>query len=630
MQRPAEQYTKEKLLIKKKKLDDVLKQRNIVVQAYEIYGGIAGLYDMGPLGCALKQNILQFWRKHFTTYENLFEVEGPILTPKCVLEASGHTAKFSDYMVKDMKNGCCYRADHILKTFYEKQMEDPKTSEQEKEHLEAQMKVIDNLSKEELGAAIKNNGIKAPDSGNDLSDPVPFNLMFATDIGPVGDLKAFLRPETAQGIFTMFKRNLEYNGGKVPFGVTQIGNVFRNEIAPRNGLLRVREFTLAEIEYFVLPDKKTHKNFADVENLNVQLYPRELQLADKEAELMTLKQAVADNVINSQLLAYFMGRTYKFLTELGIPGEHIRFRQHLKTEMAHYAKDCWDAEIRMSYGWVECVGHADRGDYDLSNHARCSKVDQSVYITFDEPKEVCEVTITFNKGALGKKYRKDSQKLFAYVEKLNETEKEAIMKEFEANGVWKITVENINFELKKEDMKITSGMKKVHGESIIPHVIEPSFGIGRVLTGVLEHCFWLREGDENRSVLSVPAAIAPVKLGIFPLLTKPEFTSKVSEIEGVCQRGFVSFKSNTTAVAIGKKYSQADEAGIPFAITVDHKTLSENTVTLRDRDTMKQVRVPEDKIVELVTALSQFHSILKFEDLLKTYPVEEVKEVKEN
>jgi len=174
-------------------------------------------------------------------------------------------------------------------------------------------------------------------------------------------------------------------------------------IAPRNGLLRVREFTLAEIEYFVLPDKKTHSNFADVENLEVQLYPRELQLDDKEPEVVALGKAVADGIINSQLLAYFMGRTHKFLTELGIPKEHIRFRQHLKTEMAHYANDCWDAEIRLSYGWVECVGHADRGNFDLSNHTKYSKIDQSVFCPYDAPKEVKEKKEQTKKAAKDKK-----------------------------------------------------------------------------------------------------------------------------------------------------------------------------------------------------------------------------------
>ncbi|EMD44704.1 glycyl-tRNA synthetase, putative [Entamoeba histolytica KU27] len=626
MQRPATKFNKEKLLINKAKLDEILKQRNMVIQSYEIYGGIAGLYDMGPLGCALKQNILQFWRKHFTTYENFFEVEGPILTPKCVLAASGHTAKFSDYMVKDLKNGCCYRADHLLKTFYENKMEDPATSAEQKATYDAEMKLVDNLTPEELSAAIKRNGIKAPDTGNDLSEPLAFNLMFATDIGPAGDLKAFLRPETAQGIFTMFKRNLEFNGGKVPFGVTQIGNVFRNEIAPRNGLLRVREFTLAEIEYFVLPDKKTHSNFSDVENLSVQLYPRELQLEDKEAEYITLGKAVNDGIINSQLLAYFMGRTFKFLIELGIPAEHIRFRQHLKTEMAHYAKDCWDAEIRLSYGWVECVGHADRGDFDLSNHARCSKVDQSVFIAYDEPKEVKDVTLSFNKGVMGKKYKKDSQKLFAYASGLDEAAKEAVAKEVEETGMWKVTVDGINFEIEKANITIKIGTKKVYGDNIIPNVIEPSFGVGRVLTAVLEHSFWVREDNEAKSVLSIPASIAPVKVGLFPLLTKLEFNNKIAEIEKICKNGFLSFKSNTTAVAIGKKYAQADEAGIPFDVTVDYTSLSDNTVTLRDRDTTKQIRIPIDKLVETVHALTQLHPTTTFEKLMTIYPVEEVKE----
>jgi len=553
MSKPTSKYDKERLLINKSKLDDVLKQRNIVIQAYEIYGGVAGLYDFGPLGCSLKQNLISFWRKHFTTYENFYEVEGPILTPKVVLQASGHTAKFSDYMVKDVKNGCCYRADHILKGFYEKQIDSPEVPQDKKNEYEAELKIVDNLTKDELYKAIQKHGIKAPETGNDLSEPVAFNLMFQTDIGPTGDMVAFLRPETAQGIFTMFRRNLEFNGGKVPFGVTQIGNVFRNEIAPRNGLLRVREFTLAEIEYFVLPNAKVHPNFPDVEHLKVQLFPRELQLNDKEQELMELGDAVKKGVINSELLAYFMGRTFKFLVEVGIPAEHIRFRQHLQTEMAHYAKDCWDAEIRMSYGWVECVGHADRGQFDLTQHSKMSKIDQSVHVMFDEPKEIDNYTITLNKGVLGKRYRKDGQILLKYVDNADNSIKAEIAKSIEKDGKFKITLEGKDFEIEKENITIKQEKKKIYGEDIIPNVIEPSFGLGRILTGILEHSFWLREGSEERSVLSIPASIAPVKLGIFPHMPKPELLAKTNEIETICKKGFVTFHSNTTGVTIGKK-----------------------------------------------------------------------------
>ena len=624
--RPQEKFDKERLLINKAKLDDVLKQRNIIVQAYEIYGGVAGLYDMGPLGCQLKQNLISLWRKHFTTYENFYEVEGPILTPKCVLEASGHTAKFSDYMVKDVKNGCCYRADHILKGFYQKQLDSPDVPEDKKAQYEADMKVVDNLTKDQLYEAIKKNGIKAPDTNNDLSEPVAFNLMFQTDIGPTGDMVAFLRPETAQGIFTMFKRNLEFNGGKVPFGVTQIGNVFRNEIAPRNGLLRVREFTLAEIEYFVLPDAKVHSNFPDVEHLKVQLFPRELQLNDKEQEYMELGEAVKNGIINSQLLAYFMGRTFKFLLKVGIPAEHIRFRQHLQTEMAHYAKDCWDAEIRMSYGWVECVGHADRGNFDLSQHAKYSHIDQSVRVMYDQPREEEQYTLTLNKGVLGKKYRKDAQILMKYVDAADNATKASIAQAVEKDGQFKITLEGKEFVIEKENVKITQQMKKIYGEDVVPNVIEPSFGLGRILTGILEHAFWIREGSEGRSVLSIPASIAPIKLAIFPHMSKTELLAKATEIENICRKGFVTFHTNTAAVSIGKKYARADEAGIPFAITIDYTTVKDNTVTLRDRDSTKQIRIPIDKLVDTIHALTQLHPTTTFENLMKEYPVFEVKE----
>ena len=339
-----------------------------------------------------------------------------------------------------------------------------------------------------------------------------------------------------------------------------------------------------------------------------------------------LGKAVEEKMINSQLLAYFMGRTYKFLRELGIPGEHIRFRQHLKTEMAHYANDCWDAEIRLSYGWVECVGHADRGNFDLKSHAKYSKIDHGVFISYDAPKEVKDVVLTFNKQVMGKKFKKDSQKIFKYAETLTTEQKEAVEKEVNETGKWTVTIEGQVFEIEKENITIKVGTKKVSGENVIPHVIEPSFGVGRVLAAVLEHAFWVREDHDQKSVLSIPSSIAPVKVGLFPLLTKPDFNEKVAEIEDLCKKNFVSFKSNTTAVAIGKKYAQADEAGIPFDVTVDHKTFADNTVTLRDRDTTKQVRIPITELIPAIQGLTQLHPTITFEQLMQKYPVEETKE----
>ena len=208
-----------------------------------------------------------------------------------------------------------------------------------------------------------------------MSSPTEFNLIFQTQIGPQSGSKAYLRPETAQGIFINFKKLLEYNNGKIPFAAAQIGLGFRNEISPRSGLLRLREFSIAEIEHFVDPEKKTHSKFHLVEMFNLPLLSKVSQELEKPIieRGIILRDAVETGLISNQILAYYMGRTYQFLTLCGIREDAIRFRQHMKSEMAHYAKDCWDAEIKCSYGWIEVAGHADRGCYDLLRHSKETK-----------------------------------------------------------------------------------------------------------------------------------------------------------------------------------------------------------------------------------------------------------------
>ena len=225
-----------------------------------------------------------------------------------------------------------------------------------------------------VGLCCRLHCLAATATGNELSAPFPFNLMFTTSIGPTGKDAGYLRPETAQGIFVNFRRLLEQNGGRMPFAAAQIGTAYRNEIAPRGGLLRVREFQMAEIEHFVDPTDKSHPKFANVSQLRPWLFPVTNQLGDGKMVDPTLGEAVAAGVIDNETLAYFMARTYQFLIKVGIKHDGLRFRQHLKTEMAHYATDCWDAEILMSAGWVECVGHADRACYDLKVHMAKTKV----------------------------------------------------------------------------------------------------------------------------------------------------------------------------------------------------------------------------------------------------------------
>jgi glycyl-tRNA synthetase len=214
--------------------------------------------------------------------------------------------------------------------------------------------------------------------------------MFETQIGPSGNSRGFLRPETSQSIFLNFKRLLEYNNGRMPFASAQVGLGFRNEIAPRQGLLRVREFQMAEIEHFTDPNLKDHPKFFKVADLKLPLLSAETQVSGemKVQFDVSLGQAVESKLVDNQTLAYFMGRTYQFLLSVGIKPQGIRFRQHMATEMAHYAKDCWDAEVETSYGWIEVAGHADRSCFDLTRHAKATKSELVASYVLKEPKVI--------------------------------------------------------------------------------------------------------------------------------------------------------------------------------------------------------------------------------------------------
>ena len=273
-------------------------------------------------------------------------------------------------MVMDAKNGNPHRADKLIDEWATKALTKKDLKPEDKERILKIQKDCENYDKQQLDACINENKIKSPDTGNDLTEAVAFNLMFESQIGPTGQLKGYLRPETAQGIFLNFRRLIEFNNGKMPMAGAQIGTGFRNEIAPRQGLLRVREFQMGEIEHFVDPEDKSHHKFYLVENDILPLWsaPNQESGAGVISDL-TLKAAVEQKTINNQTLAYFMARTYKFLTSCGIKPEGIMFRQHRSKEMAHYASDCWDAEVETSYGWIEVAGHADRSCFDLTKHA---------------------------------------------------------------------------------------------------------------------------------------------------------------------------------------------------------------------------------------------------------------------
>eukprot|EP00850_Spirogloea_muscicola_P019677 SM000196S05369 [mRNA] locus=s196:156873:160461:+ [translate_table: standard] len=601
----------------------------------------------------------------------MLEVDCPCVTPEAVLRASGHVDKFTDLMVKDEKTGTCFRpnflgvqaiaataaanaaesshrrrrccrlrADHLLKDHLEEVLErGPLMPAERREELRHLLATVDELGADELGAALRRFGICAPDTKNELSHPYPFNLMFSTMIGPSGLLQGYLRPETAQGIFVNFKDLLYHNGNKLPFAAAQIGQAFRNEIAPRAGLLRVREFTLAEIEHFVHPENKRHAKFASVADLEFLLYPQAQQLGPKTPVRMRLGDAVAAGTIDNETLGYFIGRTFLFLTALGINPERLRFRQHLQHEMAHYAADCWDAEIECSYGWVECVGLADRSAFDLKAHTVCvgltgssaerwrrgcvqekSKVELVAHERFPEPKEMQVLEVAVNKKELGKCFKKDAKVIQEALEALPEEEALIIKSKLASEGSAPLTIYGTGqeFSITKDMVSISKELKRLTGRNFTPSVIEPSFGIGRIIYCLYEHSFYTRENSEDKTVFRFTPLVAPIKCTVFPLVAKPAMEEEAARISRLLTRAGLANKIDTTGTSIGKRYARTDELGVPCAITVDEDLDAPSTVTLRDRDSTLQVRIHKDEVAGVVKDI--FDGVTSWQAVTLKYP----------
>ncbi|TDH74440.1 hypothetical protein CCR75_006350 [Bremia lactucae] len=607
----------------KKALDDLLLRKMFVVPSFEIYGGVGGFYDFGPPACALKSNLLQLWRRHFVFADQLLEVECTNLMPEVVLQTSGHVDRFTDLMVKCTKSGECYRADKLLEDHVEHFLDQhPDLSQMEREKHELHATLAESYSPKEIHQVFQAYAIKAPGTGADLSFPIPFNLMFQCAIGPEGGLVGYLRPETAQGIFLNFRRLLEYNAGKVPFGCAQIGSAFRNEISPRAGLLRVREFQQAEIEYFVNPKDKRHPKFSTIQALALPLLTKTNQLTHGKAVDMTCKAAVNDGIIANESLAYYLARTYLFCRIIGIDMKRLRFRQHLNTEMAHYATDCWDLEIKLSAGWIECAGHADRSCYDLTVHATKSRVEMVGTHKFDQPEAREIVEIKPNKGKLGRAFKADVATILEALETLKNdvTRAQAFEDALALKG--EATLGSLcngkEFQLQRDMVAIKVVKKMVSEEKFVPSVIEPSFGIGRLLTAVFEHSFSIREGDEKRGIMSFSPLIAPIKVSVLPLSNNSAFEPFAMELENIFVEENVECKVDTSSVAIGRKYARADELGIPFNVTIDFDTIQDREVTLRERDSTVQVRIAIEKIGAVVKKL--VNGSATWDQMLERFP----------
>lgn len=459
----------------------------------ELYGPIAGFYSYGLNGKAMKNKLENEIRKMFTR-NGFFEVEFPLVSPEIIWEASGHLKGFNDPVIMCSKCKSSFRADKLI---------------------EEQTKIAaDSFDDKKLIETIKEHEVLCPSCKGRLNLEIKRqSLMMKTTIG--SNTTAYCRPETATTTYLPFKHYVNFFRGKLPFTVFQIGKAFRNEISPRQHLLRQREFTQAEAQIFINEEQK--QNFAPFkkrENETLPLWTEKLQKANNAPQKVSLKEALEKKLLKNQAYAWSILLAYETFKAMGIPEEKMRLRQHHMDEKAFYADDAWDLEVELnSFGWTECCGIHDRTTYDLTQHSKFSKQDLS------------------------------------------------------------IRLEN--------------------GEKIIPHVIEIAFGVDRPFYALLDIAFFRRETDAQRTVLSLPAKMAPIEIGILPLVKKDGLPEKAEEVLEEL-KNFKCYYDETAS--IGKRYSRLDSIGTPYCITIDHDTLKDNSVTIRERDSLKQERV---KISEL-------------------------------
>ncbi len=569
------------------KVMNIAKKRGFLWSSFEIYSGSAGFFDYGPLGAILKSNIIEKWRKYYIVQEGFYEIESPTIMPEEALKASGHVDHFTDPMTECKECMEVYRADHIIEDAIDQEVE--------------------GLEDQRLTEILSENSIVCPKCGGHLTHVWSYNLMFQTLIGAKGKKTGYMRPETAQGIFIPFKRLLRFFRGKLPFGVVQIGKAYRNEISPRQGIIRLREFTQAEAEIFVDPSIKTHPKFHNLEDDTLTLFSAENQMNSRELEKIKAKKAVEEGIISSEILTYQLCLAARFLSELGIPSDVIRFRQHLPTEMAHYAIDCWDVEVQTDrFGWIEIIGIADRTDFDLKSHSTHSKEDLSVFIEYDEPKTITKLGVKPDMKKFGPLFKGDAPKI---LESLKNLDADYIKRAFEEDGKFKLELEGKLHEITPDIISFEEYDEVIRGEKVLPHVIEPSYGIDRIIYSVLLHSY--KENDD-RTYLKLDKQIAPIGVNVFPLVNKDELVETANHIRDEFRNQGIIAEYDGSGT-IGRRYARADEIGVPFAVTVDHETLENNTVTIRNRDDLKQIRKPIKDIYSILIDLLEGR--LEFEDI---------------
>ena len=453
----------------------------------------AGFWEYGPSGVSIKNKFIELWRRELVRRDRMWEIDGSQIMSQSVFVASGHLSSFADPIVSCQKCKSIFRVDKMITEI-------------------TSIVMPESADLSEFDKVISEKNLVCPRCKGQFDTAHKFNMMFKVGIGPESE-PAYLRPETCQSIFVDFPRLFKTMRGKLPIGVAQIGKSFRNEISPRQSLLRLREFYQAEIEVFCNPNKLDNlEKFSEIENTELRI-----MVGDK-IEKMTCKQALDSGILPNKIVAYYLGLLIEFYQKTGIDVTKSRFRKLGDKEKAFYASVAFDFEVETATGWLELVACNYRSDYDLKSHANVSKE---------------------------------------------------------------------KFEVLDEDVKV------------LPHIFELSMGIDRSLYTILEHS--LREDKENeRVVLSLKPYLAPVHVGVLSLLKKDGLAEKTEEIFSALRTKYDAFLDHSGA--IGRRYRRLDEVGAPFAVTIDHQTLEDQTVTIRARDSMNQERI---KISEIDIHLSR-------------------------
>ncbi len=569
-------------------LSDLAKRRGFFWPSFEIYGGVSGYLDLGPLGARLKRRIEDKWLKLFVYQHGFAAISTPVITPEKVFVASGHVEHFKDLMVTCQGCKRHYKADYVIT-----------------EAMPGRTDIAtEAMSAPEIDAFILQNHVRCPECGGQLGKAEYFATMFKTNIGPYGDVAGYGRPEAAQGMFVDFKRVYETSREKLPLGIAQIGTVMRNEISPRQGPIRLREFTIMELELFFDPDEPHCKYIHQMKGVEVPLLlAKERERGSSEITRVPAQEAAAHGLVRTEWSAYFMALSLKFVNSLGIPMDKQRFLEKLSAERSHYSAQLFDHQIWLDrWGWVEIAGHAYRTDYDLSAHIKYSGVDISVFKPYPKPVEKQSTVIVPLNSVLGPLLREKARRV---VDALVSSRPEEVKKAFEKSGYYEIE----GFKILPSHVRFEDQTVRETGRRVVPHVVEPSFGAERIVYSTLEYSY---TRAKDRVVMRLPIDLAPTQMMVFPLMAKdglPEIAVEIQEF--LRGRGFeVEYDDGGT---IGRRYARADEVGVPLSVTVDYQTREKGTVTLRDRDTWRQVRNEWKAIPEL--ARQFFQGNLTFTEL---------------